>query len=292
MPTPDLDYCHSGTAKTSGTGPEFYLFQRAATSRSERVADPSGFYEGPDVQKMECRVGDMSGLSPGTERVEAQGHRVLTFGTEYWWETDLWIPTSVPKVTSAGFLTLMSTFGGPGSGSSPFRWDIKGDRFGCSTAGNDRAWQESSANAKANIYGKWVTMRCHSKLSSSESAKDGWIEAWLRVGETPMKQLTFWKPGETQNLEGHTANQTKWTFNSIEDIYEGPHVKIDQYRRASMEGWGSETIYFTSLRVASSAELVANPFGFTYDGEVEPEPSRPSAIIQPQARSRRGLALR
>ena len=216
---------------------DFWLNQSAPGAVSE-VADPLGSSE--RALKMTVRDTDVYPITPTENpRAELLSPTFIKSGDEFWLSTKFMIPTDMPSVP--GWLSLVSVYGAPFQGSSPWHVAIDENKLRWQrneTYKYDTPWEASLTK------GSWVTVLCHERFGS-----DGWIEMWING-----KQITFFSGG-TYN-PNHVAATTKLGMKTMDSSNNGGpnYAKIMQYREVGMFQTG--TVYFGSLKVGTTRTSV------------------------------------
>jgi hypothetical protein len=207
---------------------DFDLMQAAPGAITE-VPDPAGSGE-TDLQ-MTVNDRDVAPITP-TENPRAQllSPPIIDNGDEIWLSTKFFIPTSFPSA-SHGWMSLVSIYGAPFGGSSPWQIEIVDGRLQWMRNGTynwDVPWQMPL------IKGSWVTVLLHERFAS-----DGFVEMWING-----QQVNFF------GREPKLAMQTMDRSNNGD----ANSAKIMQYREAGMFETG--TLYFGSLKIGTSRESV------------------------------------
>jgi hypothetical protein len=168
-----------------------------------------------------------------TENPRAQllTHPAIEVGEEFWLRTSFLLPRDLPPVP--GWMSLVSVYGPPFDGSSPWQMGIRADEL---------MWQRNATYdydvpwRMPLVKGRWVDVLVHQRFAS-----DGWVEMWID-GE----RVTF--AGGSRRLAMATADASNGA---------GPnHAKIMQYRQAGM--FQTATVYFGALRVGATRASVAD----------------------------------
>lgn len=173
---------------------------------------------------------DVYPLTP-TENPRAQilTRPVIEPGDEFWLWTKFMLPEDLPPVP--GWMSLISIYGPPFDGSSPWQIGIRADELLWQrniTYEYDIPWRTPL------MKGRWVEVLMHQHLAS-----DGWVEMWIDG-----REVTF--ADGSQRIAMATLDSSN---------EEGPnHAKIMQYREADM--FDSATVYFGPLRIGESQASV------------------------------------
>jgi hypothetical protein len=202
------------------------------------VPDPLGSRE--TVIKMTVKDGDVAPITPTENpRAQALSPSLIEPGDEFWLGTKFMLPQGFPSVP--GWLSLVSIYGPPFKGSSP--WEI-------GVSGEELQWQRDATNdydvpwQAPMVRGRWETLLLHERFGS-----DGWVEMWIDG-----QRVTFF-PGDTYNPNNHppTDHLEMATADSSNDG--GPNsAKIMQYREAGM--FEAATVYFGALKIGETAASV------------------------------------
>jgi hypothetical protein len=172
-------------------------------------------------------------------RAQALLPPVIEPGDEFWLGTRLLLPDDFPSVP--GWMSLISVYGPPFAGSSP--WQIGIDR-------DELRWQRNAHSSydvpwrMPVVKGRWIEILVHQRF-----AADGWVEMWVD-GE----RVNFF-PAGNYNPDGH-AETDRLAMATVDSSNDGGanSAKIMQYREAGM--FDSATVYFGALRVAGSRDAV------------------------------------
>jgi hypothetical protein len=218
----------SGDLLFAGTHLSDFDQVQAAPGAIADVADPLG--SGAASLQMTVEEGDVYPVTPtDNPRAQALSPSLIDPGEEIWLRTRFMLPSDFPSVD--GWLSLVSIYGAPFDGSSPWQIGVRGDEL---------LWQRNDSYdydvpwRMPLIRGRWVEVLLHERF-----AGDGWVEMWIDG-----RQVTF--PGGTQRLAMATMDHSNDG---------GPnHAKIMQYREAGM--FDSATVYFGSLLLGRTREAV------------------------------------
>ncbi len=207
---------------------DFELIQAAPGAITE-VPDPAGSGE-TDFQ-MTVDNNDVAPITPTENpRAQALSPDIINNGDEIWLSTKFFIPTNFPT-PSHGWLSLVSIYGAPFGGSSPWQIEIVDGRLQWMRNGTynwDVPWEMPL------IKGSWVSVLLHERF-----AGDGFVEMWING-----KQVSFF------GRETRLAMQTMDRSNNADSN----SAKIMQYREAGMFETG--TLYFGPLKIGTSRESV------------------------------------
>jgi len=211
---------------------------QAAPGAITEVLDPLG--TGETVLRYTVDDGDVAPITP-TENPRAQLLTPDMFnpGDELWLKTKFLVPADFPTVD--GWMTLLSLYGSPFNGPSPWHVEIVGDDLHWtrnSTYGFDVPWQMPLPK------GVWVTVLLHERF-----ATDGFVELWIDG-----QQVTFFAGG-THNPSGHLPT-TKLEMQTVDRSNNGgPNsVRVAQYRKVGM--FETATIYYGKLLIGSTRAAV------------------------------------
>ena len=214
---------------------DFWINHSAPGAISE-VPDPTG--SGGTAIGMTVSDQDVYPITPTENpRAELLSPAMITAGEEVWLQTKFLVPTDYPTVPADGWVSLVSFYGAPFNGPSPFHLELAGDNLQWQrngTYGYDVPWQAPL------IRGSWNTVLVHERF-----ATDGFVEMWVNG-----QQISFFSSG-TYNPSHHpaTTQLAMATMDSSND--EGANsAKIMQYRKLGM--FSSGTIYFGALRLGLS----------------------------------------
>jgi hypothetical protein len=230
---------------------EHILFEGAHIADfAEPIAKPGAISEVPDplgsgrpVLMFTVHDDDIIGKDtpeePGNPRAQLPSPTFIESGDEFWLRSKLLIPASFPSVPD--WMTLVSVFGAPFDGTSPWRFEVNDDEFiyqRNNTYGSDIPW------AAPLIKGSWVEVMLHERFG-----KEGWLEFWFNGTKVKFFGPESWNPGEhpeTEKLE-------MATMDSSND--ESPNsVRIGQYRKRHMFEVGS--IHYQFIKVGTTRESV------------------------------------
>jgi hypothetical protein len=215
----------------------FAQLQEAPDAITE-VPDPLG--SGETVFQMTVDDEDVFPVTPTENpRAQALSPALIEPGDEIWLKTKFMLPQNFPSVP--GWMSLVSIYGPPFNGSSPWRVEIAGNELQWqrnATYGYDIPWQTPL------VKGSWVTVLLHERF-----AADGWVEMWIDGNP-----IAFFPPG-SHNPDNHpeTEHLEMATMDSSND--EGPNsAKIMQYREAGM--FESASVYFGPLEIGQTRASV------------------------------------
>lgn len=218
---------------------DFWIDHSAPAAISE-TADPTG--SGARVMKMTVDDGDVFPITPTENpRAELLSPGLIDAGEEIWLQTEFFIPADYPTVPSGGWVSLVSFYGAPFNGPSPWRIELAGERIQWQRNGTydyDVPWQAPMPR------GRWTTVLVHERF-----AADGFVEMWIDGQRIDFFDSGTYNPSRqtpTSRLEMATMDASNGA---------GPNsAKIMQYRRQGMFDSGS--IYFGPLRLGTTRAAV------------------------------------
>lgn len=193
------------------------------------------------VLKMTVRDTDVRPITPTENpRAQALSPAVIAAGDEIWLATEFMLPSNFPTIDD-GWMSLVSIYGEPFRGSSPWQIEVIGDNLQWtrnSTYNWDVPWKMPL------VKGRWMKVLLHERFDSQ-----GWVEMWIDD-----QQVTFFGPG-SQNPSGHAATPRLEMATMDSSNNGGPNsAKIMQYREAGMFDTG--TVYFGGLAIGASRASV------------------------------------
>jgi|GEM_PF-2979020 len=211
----------------------FALLQEAPGAITE-VADPLG--SGQTDFKMTVNDADVAPITPtDNPRAQALSPSFIESGDEIWLRTKFLIPEGFPSVPR--WMSLVSIYGPPFAGSSPWQVEVVGDQLQWArngTYGFDIPWQTGL------VKGRWVTVLLHERF-----AAEGWVEMWIDG-----QRVRFFGAG-SYNPSGHPETERLAMATMDSSNGEGANAaKIMQYREAGMFETG--TVYFGPLEVGAT----------------------------------------
>jgi hypothetical protein len=217
---------------------DFAQLQSAPNAITE-TTDPLG--SGESVLKMTVSERDVAPITPTENpRAQALSPSVVKANSEIWLSTKFMLPTNFPAKVN-GWMSLVSIYGAPFNGSSPWQIGISGDKL---------SWERNN-NYKWDVpfekpleRGRWITLLLHERFAS-----DGWVEMWIDGKPVKFFSGNTYNPGKvapTERLAMKTMDQSN---------NGGPNAaKIMQYRKAGM--FDTATVYFGALKVGSTRAAV------------------------------------
>jgi Polysaccharide lyase len=207
---------------------DFALIQAAPNAITE-VADPTGSGE-TDLQ-MTVNDRDVAPITPTENpRAQALSPAIIDNGEEFWLSTKFFIPANYPT-SSKGWMSLVSIYGAPFNGPSPWQVEVVDNRLQWMRNGTyrwDVPWQQPL------IKGSWTTVLLHERFAS-----DGFVEMWIN--------------GQPISFFGRETRLNMKTMDASNDGGSNS-AKIMQYREAGMFDTG--TIDFGALKIGLTRESV------------------------------------
>jgi hypothetical protein len=204
------------------------------------VPDPLG--SGDTVLKMTVDDDDVAPVTPTENpRAQALSPNMISEGDEFWLGTEFLIPENFPPRVP-GWLSLVSIYGPPFNGSSP--WQVGLD-------GRDMSWERNEHYGydvpwkQPVIRGQWVKVLLHERFDSH-----GWVEMWIDG-----QPITFFARGSSDNRNHHSPTRRLQMATVDWSNDGGPNAaKIMQYREEGM--FESATVYFGPLKIGTSRAAV------------------------------------
>jgi hypothetical protein len=236
-PGPSSDPSNPDLLFDGGRIDDFGLIQAAPDAITE-VPDPAG--SGKQVLKLTVEDGDVAPITPTENpRAQALSPGVIHEGDDFWLETKFLLPKDLPEIPS--WFGLVSIYGAPFDGPSPWCIEINEDEFRWQRNGNsdwDIPWRAPL------IKGSWVTILTHERF-----AEDGFVEMWVN-GE----QVDFFAPGN--HNPDHQPRTTRLQMATMDSSnYAAPNAaKIMQYRKVGM--FKSASVYFDHLKLGKTRASV------------------------------------
>ncbi len=214
---------------------------QAAPNAITEVPDPLG--SGEKVLKMTVHNDDVAPITP-TENPRAQAitPSMIHEGDEFWLRTEFLIPEDFPRVP--GWMALVSVYGPPYDGSSPWQIDVSGRHMLWERNENydfDTPWKAPL------VRGQWVSVLLHERFDD-----DGWVEMWIDG-----QPITFFRSemsdDDNRNDHGPTRRLQMATADWSNDG--GPNsVRISQYREEGM--FEVATVYWKTLKIGTTRAAV------------------------------------
>lgn len=210
----------------AGAAVEDFPFAYGAPGAIAEVPDPVG--SGERVLRMTVSNGDVRPLTPTENpRAELVSPDLIGPGANVWVATKFLVPAAYPEVDPGGWVTLVSVYGPPFHGTSPWRLELAGDYL---------QWQRNATYdfdtpfKQPLVRGRWISLLLHERFG-----RRGFVEMWID-GQPAIERLRM------------------ATMDHSND--EGPNsVRISQYREEGMFARG--TIYFGGLEVGPTRGSVA-----------------------------------
>jgi Polysaccharide lyase len=207
---------------------DFALMQAAPGAVSE-TPDPAG--SGENTIEMTVDDTDVAPITP-TENPRAQllSPAIIDNGDEFWISTKFLVPANFPTAKK-GWMSLVSIYGAPFGGSSPWQIEIVDGRLQWMRNGTyhwDVPWQQPL------IKGSWVSVLLHERFAS-----DGFVEMWIN--------------GQPISFFGRETRLNMQTMDSSNNGG-GNSAKIMQYREAGM--FSTASLYFGALKIGLTRESV------------------------------------
>jgi hypothetical protein len=201
---------------------------QAAPGAIAEIPDPAG--SGETSFQMNVDESDVYPVTPTENpRAQALSPPIINAGDEFWLQTKFMLPPEMPEAD--GWMSLVSIYGAPFNGSSPWQIEVAGDEI---------HWQRNDTYdwdvpwRMPLVKGRWVTVLLHERFAS-----DGWVEMWI--------------DGQQVNFFGDQPRLAMETMDSSNN--EGANAaKIMQYREAGM--FDSASVYFGPLRVGKTRASV------------------------------------
>jgi hypothetical protein len=206
---------------------DFALLQEAPGAIRE-VSDPAGSGETSFQATVNDR--DVAPITPTENpRAQALSPPIIDNGDELWLATKFMLPPNLPTVD--GWMSLVSIYGAPFNGSSPWQIEVCGSKIQWMRNGSygyDVPW------SMPLVKGQWVSVLLHERF-----AGDGWVEMWIN--------------GQQVDFFGREARLAMKTMDSSNN--QGANsAKIMQYREAGM--FESASVFFGPLKLGLTRESV------------------------------------
>ena len=211
---------------------------QAAPGAITEVSDPLG--SGQTVLKMTVSDKDVAPITPTENpRAQALSTSVISPGTEVWVSTKFLLPSNFPS-NVPGWMSLVSIYGPPYNGPSPWCIGIGGTHFNWQRNGTynwDIPWEAPL------VRGRWVNVLLHERF-----ATDGWVEMW--IDGNPVK---FFSGTYNPN---HVSTTEHLNMKTVDSSNNGGAnaAKIMQYRQAGM--FETATVYFGALKIGKTRASV------------------------------------
>jgi hypothetical protein len=208
----------------SGSRIRDFALTQAAPGAITEVPDPLGSGEG--VMKFTVQDQDVAPITP-TENPRAQlvSPDLIRSGQEFWLQAKFMIPADMPTIP--GWMSLVSVYGAPYAGSSPWCIGIVGN------------------NLAPLQRGQWTTILLHERFAS-----DGFVEMWVNG-----QPITFFAPGTSYSQTSRTAT-SHLGMKTMDSSNGGGlnSVRISQYREAGM--FQTATVYWAGVKLGTSRAAV------------------------------------
>jgi hypothetical protein len=239
-PAPPVTESSSVSPLFAGSSVRAFPTNHSAPGAISEITDPLG--GGSKVIQMTVSNKDVYPITPTENpRAELTSQPVVAAGQEIWLHTKFLVPADYPTVPNGGWVSLVSFYGAPFNGPSPFHLEIDGDQL---------QWQRNGTYGfdvpykSTLIKGQWNDVLVHEKF-----AEQGFLELWING-----QQISFYTSGG-YNPSRHAAT-TKLEMATMDSSNNGgPNsAKIMQYRQLGMFETG--TIFFSGLQVGASRTSV------------------------------------
>jgi polysaccharide lyase-like protein len=218
---------------------DFWINHSASGAITE-TSDPGG--SGEKVIQMTVKDQDVYPLTPTENpRAELLSPPIITPGREFWLSTKFLVPQNYPQVPADGWVSLVSVYGAPFAGASPWHLEI---------AGNNLQWQRNETYGYDVPFqtplekGRWITVLMHERFSG-----EGFIEMWVNGAPIDFFSSSRYNPN-------HVAPTERLAMATMDATNDGNanSAKIMQYRKVGM--FESGTIYFGPLRIGRTRASV------------------------------------
>jgi Polysaccharide lyase len=241
-PPPTTPVTETGSVSPLFAGSTVRAFptNHSAPGAISEVTDPLG--SGAKVIQMSVSNKDVYPITPTENpRAELTSQPVVAAGQEIWLHTSFLIPADYPTVPNGGWVSLVSFYGAPFNGPSPFHLELDGDQL---------QWQRNGTYGfdvpykSTLVKGQWNDVLVHEKF-----ATEGFLELWING-----QPINFFTSGG-YNPSHHPAT-TKLEMATMDSSNNGgPNsAKIMQYRQLGM--FENGTMYFSGLQVGASRSSV------------------------------------
>jgi hypothetical protein len=223
----------------SGSRIRDFALTQAAPGAITEVPDPLG--GGEQVMKFTVADRDVAPITP-TENPRAQlvSPDIIHSGQEFWLQAKFMIPADLPTIP--GWMSLVSVYGAPYAGSSP--WCI-------GIVGNNLTWDRNASYGWDTPWktplqrGQWTTVLLHERF-----AADGFVEMWVNG-----QPITFFAPGSSYSSNRRTAT-SHLEMKTMDSSNGGAanSVRISQYREAGM--FQTASVYWAGVKVGTTRAAV------------------------------------
>jgi hypothetical protein len=219
---------------------DFAKLEEAPNAITE-VPDPLG--SGEPVLKMTVDNGDVAPITPtDNPRAQALSPDLIRLGDEFWLSTKFLLPADFPS-DIPGWMSLVSIYGPPFDGSSPWQIGLEGDEMSWERNENydfDEPWKAPM------IRGRWVHLLLHERFDH-----DGWVAMWING-----HRIEFFARGASDNRNHNRPTTLLHMATADWSNDQGPNAaKIMQYREEGM--FARATVYFGALKIGTTREAVA-----------------------------------
>jgi hypothetical protein len=215
---------------------EDFPFAYGAPGAIAEVPDPVG--SGERVLRMTVSNRDVRPLTPTENpRAELVSPDLIGPGANVWVATKFLVPATYPEIDPDGWVTLVSVYGPPFYGSSPWRLEL---------AGESLQWQRNSTYdfdtpfRQPLVRGRWTSVLLHERFG-----RRGFVEMWIDG-----RPIEFFA-----GRSGEGARRLRMATMDHSNDEGRNSVRISQYREEGMFARG--TIYFGALEVGPTRDSVA-----------------------------------
>ncbi len=228
-------------AQFSGAAIGDFPVDYSAPGAISEVPDPLG--GGGNVLELTVSNRDVHPLTPTENpRAELASPDLIGRGANVWLATRFLVPAGYPEVDPGGWVTLVSIYGPPFDGTSPWRLELSGDSL---------QWQRNATYdfdipfKQPLARDRWTSVLLHERFG-----RRGFVEMWIDG-----------QPIEFFAGRGGRAATRRLKMATMDASNDGgPNsARISQYREEGMFAKG--TIYFGALEVGPTREsVVARPY--------------------------------
>lgn len=204
------------------------------------VTDPAG--SGEEVLSLDVSDRDIFPTTPTENpRAELASPNIIKPGMDVWLSTEFLVPAAYPAVSPGGWVSLVSFYGPPFDGPSPWHLELVGNRL---------QWQRNASYGfdipfKAPLTrGRWITVLVHERFATR-----GFVEMW--IDGQPIEFFSY--GGYNPRHHAATTRLAMATRDRSNDRGRNS-ARIMQYRKAGMFSEG--TIYFGTLEVGRTRASV------------------------------------
>ncbi len=174
-------------------------------------------------------------------RAELVSPPIVRPGEEVWLHTRFMVPADYPAVPEGGWVSLVSFYGAPFNGPSPWHLELSGERLQWQRNG-DYEWDVPFQQPL--VRGQWTDVLVHEKL-----AGEGFIEMWIDG-----RPIDFFSSGGFNPSDESSTNRLQMATLDSSNGAGANSAKIMQYREAGM--FRSGTIYFEGLELGPTRASV------------------------------------